>query len=73
MTQAEIDQMKAGASATMYLVPMVAPDQQIALKISLIGFTAGYDAVDAANIAADAAAAAAAAAGAAATPPTTTP
>ena len=54
-------QFKKGANATMTIVPFVAPDQKVELKVSLKGFTAGLDAVAAANKLADAAAAAAAA------------
>lgn len=50
-TQAEIDAMKKGNAATMTIVPAVAPDQKVALKISLRGFTAGLDAVNTANAA----------------------
>ena len=59
-TAAEVDQMKKGASATIVIVPFVAPDARVELPVSLKGFTAGLAAVDAANAAADAAAAAAA-------------
>ncbi|MFD1912923.1 invasion associated locus B family protein [Halodurantibacterium flavum] len=48
-TQAEVDAFKRGNRATMTIVPVVAPDQQVALDISLQGFTAGYDAVAAHN------------------------
>ncbi len=59
-TQEEVDQMKKGAAAKLTIVPFVAPDQKVELTVSLKGFTAGLDAVDKANDAADAAAAAAA-------------
>lgn len=58
-TAEEVDTMKQGAEIIMTLVPFVAPDQKVPLTLSLAGFTAGMDAVDAANAAADAAAAAA--------------
>lgn len=48
-TAEEVTAMKAGVKATMTLVPVVAPDQKVVLEISLNGFTAGYDAVNAAN------------------------
>jgi invasion protein IalB len=48
-TAEEVTAMKAGVKATMTLVPVVAPDQKVVLDISLKGFTAGYDAVNAAN------------------------
>ncbi len=44
-TQAEIDGFKKGAKATLTIVPVAAPDQKVALDISLKGFTAGFDAV----------------------------
>lgn len=59
-TAEEIDQMKKGANAVITIVPYVAPDERVTLTVSLKGFTAGLQAVDAANDAADAAAAAAA-------------
>ena len=52
--------MKAGAAAKITIVPFVAPDEKVELTLSLKGFTAGYEAVTAANEAADAAARAAA-------------
>ena len=48
-TAEEIAQFKAGAGATMVIVPAVAPDQKVELAVSLKGFTAGYEAVKAAN------------------------
>jgi len=59
-TAEEVAQMKKGAAATIVIVPFVAPDKQVELKVSLKGFTAGLAAVDAANDAADAATAPAA-------------
>ncbi len=59
-TAEEIAGMKQGANATITIVPFVAPDEKVELTLSLKGFTAGFDAVTAANDAADAAAAAAA-------------
>jgi invasion protein IalB len=58
-TQAEIDAMKKGNELTAVIVPFVAQDEKVILKVSLKGFTAGYDAVNAANAKADAAAKAA--------------
>jgi invasion protein IalB len=58
-TAEEIAAMKSGANAMIVIVPFVAPDEKVELAISLKGFTAGFDAVIAANDAADAAAAAA--------------
>lgn len=48
-TQAEVDALKKGSAATLTIVPVVAPDQKVNLALSLAGFTAGYDAVAAAN------------------------
>ncbi|EKE43492.1 hypothetical protein OCGS_2224 [Oceaniovalibus guishaninsula JLT2003] len=48
-TEAEVLAFKRGAKAQMVIVPAAAPDQKITLPISLNGFTAGYDAVAAAN------------------------
>lgn len=45
----QLTQMKAGAVATLTLVPAGAPDQRISVAISLKGFTAAFDAVTAAN------------------------
>lgn len=59
-TAEEIAQMKQGANTLITIVPFVSPDNKVELSVSLKGFTAGYDAVTAANDAADAAAAAAA-------------
>lgn len=59
-TAEEIAAMKAGAAAKITIVPFVAPDEKVELTLSLKGFTAGYEAVTAANEAADAAARAAA-------------
>lgn len=46
LTAEDIDAFKKGGEATVSLVPAPAPDQLIALKMSLKGFTAGYDVVD---------------------------
>ncbi|MCL6282137.1 invasion associated locus B family protein [Ruegeria sp. 2012CJ41-6] len=46
LTQEDIDAMKKGTEATISLVPAPAPDQKIDIKMSLKGFTAGFDAVD---------------------------
>ncbi|MDP5216165.1 invasion associated locus B family protein [Ruegeria sp. 2205SS24-7] len=46
LTQADIDAMKKGTEATISLVPAPAPDQKIDIKMSLKGFTAGFNAVD---------------------------
>lgn len=41
-TPEEVDQFKAGRTATMRVVPAAAPDQEVLLTISLTGFTAGF-------------------------------
>ena len=48
-TTAEVDQFRKGAKAVVTIIPVVAPDQKVALDISLKGFTAGYEAVRTAN------------------------
>jgi invasion protein IalB len=60
-TAEEVAQMKNGANAVITIVPFVAPEEKVELVMSLKGFTAGLDAVIAANDKADAADAAAAA------------
>lgn len=52
-TAEEVQTLKDGAEATITVVPYVAPDQRVELKLSLAGITAGLEAVDAANHAAD--------------------
>ena len=59
-TAEEVAQMKQGANALITIVPFVAPNEKVELNMSLKGFTAGLDAVIAANDKADAAAKAAA-------------
>lgn len=39
-----LEQFKRGAEAQLVLVPAAAPDQQVALSLSLSGFTAGFEA-----------------------------
>ncbi|WIY24680.1 invasion associated locus B family protein [Parasedimentitalea psychrophila] len=46
LTQSDIDAFKKGTAATLSLRPAPAPDQIIDMKMSLKGFTAGYDVVD---------------------------
>lgn len=41
-TAAEVDAFRGGAQATWSLVPIAAPDQTVALNMSLIGFTAAF-------------------------------
>ncbi len=50
-TEDEVNQFKRGARATLMIVPAAAPDQQVQLNLSLSGFTAGFDAVNAKNFA----------------------
>jgi len=61
-TAEEVQALKDGAAATITVVPYVAPDQRVELKLSLAGITAGLAAVDAINHAADVASKAAKAA-----------
>ena len=42
-TQAEIDAMKNGKSASVTIVPAMAPDQKVTVPVSLKGFTAGFE------------------------------
>ncbi|WP_102108475.1 invasion associated locus B family protein [Oceaniglobus roseus] len=44
-TNADVAAFKAGAKATVTLVPAAAPDQKVNLTVSLSGFTAGFEAV----------------------------
>lgn len=44
-TAEELDQLRSGTSATITIVPAAAPENKVALKMSLSGFTAGFDAV----------------------------
>ncbi|MCR9125848.1 MAG: invasion associated locus B family protein [Rhodobacteraceae bacterium] len=46
LTQADVDSFKRGAEGVLTIVPAPAPDQKVTARISLSGFTAGYDAVD---------------------------
>lgn len=46
LTQADVDALKRGNSATVSIVPAPAPDEVIRLPMSLKGFTAGYNVVD---------------------------
>ncbi len=45
LTAADIAGFKAGSAANILIVPAQAPDQTVKLKVSLTGFTAGFDAV----------------------------
>ncbi|OBY27315.1 invasion associated locus B family protein [Leisingera sp. JC1] len=46
LTQGDIDAFKKGKEAVLSLRPAPAPDQVVSMKLSLSGFTAGYDVVD---------------------------
>ena len=46
LTAEDITAFKGGKEAVLSLVPAPAPDQLVTLKLSLNGFTAGYDKVD---------------------------
>ncbi|QQA44957.1 invasion associated locus B family protein [Pelagovum pacificum] len=47
LTEAQVNQFKRGAAATLTMVPAAAPDQTVTLDVSLSGFTAGYDSTEA--------------------------
>lgn len=59
-TAEEVEGMKKGGNALLTIVPFVAPNDKVELNMPLKGFTAGYEAVTAANDKADEAAKAAA-------------
>jgi invasion protein IalB len=46
LTQADVDTFKQGSEASLSLRPAPAPDQLVEMKMSLKGFTAGYNVVD---------------------------
>lgn len=48
---AEVDAFKKGSKATVSIVPVAAPDKKVSVEISLEKFTAGFEAVTAANAA----------------------
>ncbi len=48
-TAEEVAALKKGAKATITIVPVAAPTQKVNVGISLKGFTAGFEAVNAAN------------------------
>lgn len=45
LTAAEIDEFQRGKAATVTIVPASAPDETVALTVSLAGFTAGWKAL----------------------------
>lgn len=49
MTHDDLDAFRAGNVATIAIVPLPAPDQVVALGLSLTGFTAGFEALEAYN------------------------
>lgn len=53
-TEEDVAALKRGSSATIVVVPALAPDQQAELRMSLTGFTAALDAVEPAASAAPA-------------------
>lgn len=44
-TAEDLTAMKKGNEVTLTIVPMAAPDQKVNLKVSLKGFTAGYESI----------------------------
>ena len=50
-TAEDLTQFKKGNKATVTIVPMVAADQKVSVEVSLKGFTAGFKAVEEANVA----------------------
>ena len=49
LTADEVAGFKRGSAAKITIVPIAAPDATVVLDVSLSGFTAGYDAVEASN------------------------
>ncbi|MFM2355732.1 MAG: hypothetical protein RLZZ528_1468 [Pseudomonadota bacterium] len=50
-TAEEVEQFRSGSKATLTIVPLAAPDKTVVLDLSLKGFTAGFEAVSAKNLA----------------------
>ncbi len=49
-SEEDVNAFRRGISASLIIVPVVAPDQKVSLMVSLKGFTAGFQAaIDAAN------------------------
>ena len=44
LTADEIEEYKKGSKASLIIVPVAAPDQQVVVEMSLSGFTAGFEA-----------------------------
>ena len=51
LTEEDISAFKHGSEAVLAIVPVAAPDKKVGLTLSLKGFTKGYEAVEAANLA----------------------
>jgi invasion protein IalB len=49
LTGADVQALRAGSEATISIVPLQAPDQVVPLTLSLSGFTAGFEALQAYN------------------------
>lgn len=49
LTNADVQTFRAGSEATIAIVPLQAPDQLVPLTLSLSGFTAGFEALEAYN------------------------
>ncbi|MFP4237971.1 MAG: invasion associated locus B family protein [Rhodosalinus sp.] len=45
LTASDVEAFKRGATGTITIVPFAAPDQEVSLDMSLIGFTEGFDKV----------------------------
>lgn len=69
LTEGDVQAFRAGSEATIVIVPLQAPDQMVPLTLSLAGFTAGFEALEAYNAEIIAALRAAAEAAAAEQPP----
>lgn len=52
LTESNVAALRAGGAATVALVPLPAPDQVVQVSASLIGFTAGFAALEERNTAA---------------------
>ena len=46
LSNADVAKFRGGIVANLVVVPVVAPDQKLGLKVSLSGFTAGYKALE---------------------------
>ncbi len=49
LTDEDITSFKRGVAATVVIVPVAAPDQKLGLRLSLSGFTSGFEAIQASN------------------------